>query len=509
MASKADLAQFHACFHVAAEMKTQRITPTLATYNTLLRALAHGGYNAPSLAVLEDMLSVGISPDVISFNFILHAYRTEPTFALPLILKRMHELRVAPNSATYTILIARFVDDGNLEVALQYLHEMRAHGLHPEGAAAQAVIVLAANRGHPRLAVDLAVAFEAETVRKIEDSVWLACLHSSAAQLYADGVVKCWSTLVTNLAISPDEGLCTLVLHTAARNGLPDLAADVLRILQILNIAWKEHHIAPLLEAFCRAQNFLGAFSTLNIMRKDNMDPTLQSALPVVQAVEANPDILDDLWGILAEMYKNNTPVDISAFNALLQASVSTQPLSRALGDFNSPNSYGLVPNAETFHIFLDGCISAGNVPYAEHAYQQFKDAGIHLDHDMIGKMITLHLTQDFYLNAFLILDEMKEAGHVPAQHLYEALAVKCAANADETGETVIADMKAAGYKVHPDFLRHVANLYQEAEQAEKLEAQRAAVEEASKTVTLDGLAQRFIETGGLVVEREEDERQK
>jgi hypothetical protein len=61
---------------------------------------------------------------------------------------------------------------------------MRTKHLIPDVAAAQAVIVLAANQGFPRLAVDIAVSFEKETVRKVEDSVWLACLHSSAAELY-------------------------------------------------------------------------------------------------------------------------------------------------------------------------------------------------------------------------------------------------------------------------------------------------------------------------------------
>jgi pentatricopeptide repeat protein len=96
----------------------------------------------------------------------------------------MEELGVSPNSTTYTILITRFVEDQNLEVALQYLHAMKAHNLQPEGAAAQAVIILAANQGYPKLATDLAIAFETESIRKLEDSVWLACLHASASELY-------------------------------------------------------------------------------------------------------------------------------------------------------------------------------------------------------------------------------------------------------------------------------------------------------------------------------------
>ncbi|KAJ7084329.1 hypothetical protein B0H15DRAFT_911071 [Mycena belliarum] len=500
LAAKADIGQFSACFALATDMKLQGVSPTISTYNTLLRALAlaHGGYAAPTLAVLEDMLSIGISPNVTSFNHIIRAHRTESSAFLPTILKRMEELGVAPNATTYTLLLTRFAEDGNLEVALHYLHAMRAQKLHPEVAAVQAVIILAANQGHPKLAVDLAVAFESETIRKVEDSVWLACLHSSAAVLYADGVLKCWHTLVADFAISPDEGLCLLVLHTAARNGLPDLGADVLRVLQQLDIPWAEHHMAPLFEAFCRADNFEGAFSTLHIMRGSGMNPTMETALPVVHAVERNPDVLVNLWAVLTEMKQAEKPIDICVFNTLLLASVSTQPLSRALADYNTLNSYGFSPNPETFHIFIDACIAAGNAAFGDLAFRQLKESGASLDHDIYGKMITLHLTQKIYDEAFLYLVDMQGAGHVPSRHLYEALIVKCATTGDERKTVALDEMRDAGHTIHPEFLEHLTQLAELAKAAEPV-VEAPSTSPAFGRGGIDGLAQRFIETGGLV----------
>lgn len=72
MAAKADGLQFHGCFALAAEMKQKGITPTILTYNTLLRALGHGGYGPQAFAVFEDMLSFGVSPDATSFNHLIH-----------------------------------------------------------------------------------------------------------------------------------------------------------------------------------------------------------------------------------------------------------------------------------------------------------------------------------------------------------------------------------------------------------------------------------------------------
>ncbi|KAJ7096379.1 hypothetical protein C8R44DRAFT_717856 [Mycena epipterygia] len=501
MAAKADVFQFPDCFALAAEMKQKGITPTISTYNTLLRALAHGGYAPQAFAVFEDMLSFGVSPDATSFNHLITAHRTETTAALPAILQKMEELGVAPNATTYTLLIDRFVADENLEAAIQHLYAMKAHNLLPEVAAAQAVIILAANRGYPRLAVDLAMAFEEDTVRKVEDSVWVACLHSSATELYADGVIKSWYILVRDLAISPDEGLCTLVLHTAARNGLPDLATDALRVLKVLEVPWMEHHLAPLFEAFCRAKRFQEAFSSLAIMRQSDIDPTMQTASPIIHLVQEDAEILDDLWAVLDQMHQEEKRIDITAFNALLQASLSTQPLTRALSDYNRLKSYGFTPNAETFHVFIDGCLSAANIAYGELAFRQLKEVGTPMDHDVFGKMITLHLTQDTYDDAFLYLEDMQSAGHVPAQHLYEALVLKCAAAGDSRYVVALDEMKEAGHKIHPDFVTDYTQLYDRAiaaAQVTSAESRTQALQQILLNVGPDESAQNFIETGGL-----------
>ncbi|KAF8210173.1 hypothetical protein K438DRAFT_1571193 [Mycena galopus ATCC 62051] len=495
MAAKADVGAFPACFAYAANMKQAGLAPNIATYNTLLRALAAGAYGPASLATLEDMLAVGVTPNAKSLNHILDAHRAESSSLIPYILTKLESMGVAPTTATYTLLITRFVAEENLEVALQYLHAMKARNLLPDVAAAQAVIVLAANQGFPRLAVDLAISFENQTVRKVENSVWLACLHSSAAELYAEGVSKSWYTLVTDLAISPDEGLCTLVLNTAARHGLPDLASDALRVLKVLEMPWMEHHMACLLEAFCRAERYQQAFSTLAIMRETEIIPTIRTALPIVKAVEQRPELLDNLWDTLSRIHQEGKAVDPSACSALVQAALSTQPLSRALGDYNALKSLGVTPNAEIFHTFVDGCISAGNVAYGELAFQQLKDAGVALDHDIFGKMITLHLTQDTYDDAFLYLEEMQGAGHVPARDLYTALAVKCATQGDHRYLVALDEMKEVGHKVPLEFKRHCSALNDAAHARLQLEALKDP--EFGK-LGVDGSAQRFIETGGL-----------
>ncbi|KAJ7287590.1 hypothetical protein C8J57DRAFT_1048704 [Mycena rebaudengoi] len=500
MAAKADVAQFPTCFNLAAEMKRKGIPPDITTYTTLLRALAHGGYAAQTLAVLEDMVNFGVHPNATCFNHIIHAHRTLTSPHLHLVLRKMEQLGVVPNAATYTLIITRFTAEDNLEMALQHLHTMKDHKLLPETTAAQAVIALAARQGHPRLAIDLAIWFEAQTVRKVENPIWLACLQSAAAELYAEGVIRCWYTLVADLAVSPDEGLCTLVLNTAARNGLPDLATDALRVLKVLEVPWMEHHLAPLFEAFCRAERFEDAFSTLVIMRQNNIEPTQHTAFPLIGIINGDPEILDKLRATLEQMRKEEKPVDISALNILVRASISAGQMSNALADYNSFKSFGLQPSRETFHHFIDGCISSSDVAYGELAFRQMVEGGTSPDHDVFEKMIMLHLKQETYDDAFLHLEQMQAAGFVPARHIYEALILKCASVGDARYSVALEEMREVGHRTRPDFMAEVARLNNLAlaAAAEVVEQARVEALKNSGGLGLDGSARKFIETGGL-----------
>lgn len=69
-------------------------------------------------------------------------------------------------------------------MAIQYLFAMRAQNIVPELLAVQAVIILAAESGYPRLALDLATYFEDVSHRRLGDAAWVACLHSAAQSLY-------------------------------------------------------------------------------------------------------------------------------------------------------------------------------------------------------------------------------------------------------------------------------------------------------------------------------------
>lgn len=95
---------------------------------------------------------------------------------------------IRPNEFTYEILILFTCKTENLEFALQKLSDMSHEDLAPTLKTAQSIVSLACDVNQPRLAVELAEAFERSSVRRLDGIVWMKCLTASAEALYVSGI---------------------------------------------------------------------------------------------------------------------------------------------------------------------------------------------------------------------------------------------------------------------------------------------------------------------------------
>ena len=110
----------------------------------------------------------------------------------------MEEAGIKHTEGTYALLIYRYLADSNLEMAFKLLVEMEGRGLKPRLRTAEGVIILAAQRRMPRLALELAENFEASSVRRLGMHVWVSCLLSSSECLYVSVISSCpWHALIT------------------------------------------------------------------------------------------------------------------------------------------------------------------------------------------------------------------------------------------------------------------------------------------------------------------------
>jgi len=378
-------------------------------------------------------------------------------------LQQMQEFGVKPSPSIYTAIIEAFVDQGNIEMALHYLFSMRNQDILPELSAVHDVVVLAANCGYSRLAIELASFYEKSSSRSLDDTVWMTCLASSAQNRYVclfqsfvdpshsyvlqklDGVQTCWSHVTEKLNVAPPEGICLSVLHTAARYGEPDLVTDVLRVLKLTDVSWEEHHFAALIEAFCRKNQLKEALVTLHIMRTNGIEPGEGTASNIVDTIK-DVDSLDSAWETIDEIHSSGGGLGTDALNVVIKASILLGDLQRAVGIYKAFSDYGLIPDVATFNLLLDGCTAARHRQLGDILLEDMKQTGLIPDDRTYEKMITLCLTQEFYEDAFYYLEEMKAAKYVPPRTVYEAILGKCKVAGDSRADIVVDEMKECGY---------------------------------------------------------------
>ncbi|GJE94436.1 hypothetical protein PsYK624_106060 [Phanerochaete sordida] len=436
-------------FQHAARMKEQGIKPNYATYESLLEACKDAALVDEAMAVFEDMLANGIMPQRPIFHHLIQAVRYEPVETALKIWNLMLARGISPTEATYELLITNLARYDMFEFALQKLAEMGDAGLKPTLKIAQSIITMACDLGHPRLAVELAEGFERSSVRRLDGVVWVKCLIASAEALYADGVLTCWEQVVQKMKITPDEGCCISVLHTAGRHGLSSLAPSVVEVLQSMNVTWEEHHFAPVVEAFCRDGNLKEAFGVLELMRTNDVPPTLETASPIYEAISGSADSLDDAYAILVDMHEGSRTVDVAAFNVVIQACVALLDLQRALGTYQSASELNVKPNADTYNLLLSACVTAGHRQLGDRLINDMREAGIAPDVRTYERLILLCLTQPTYEDAFYYLEEMKTRSLRPTLLIYESIVRKCFSAGDSRHQLALDEMVEQGYEIH------------------------------------------------------------
>ncbi|KAJ3992641.1 hypothetical protein F5050DRAFT_1787455 [Lentinula boryana] len=451
LASAATRGDSQRALEVVADMKLRGTKPDLDTYNLLLRSISGNVRSADAWAIFEDMKSYGIKPDVKTFNALIVAHQHRNSSYLWPIIRAMEEMGVEPNAATYSLIITYFASAKNIEAALRYFHAMKRKGIEPELRTLQLIVQAAADSGHARLALDVLNAFESDSVRRLESDVWINCLTASASCLWKDGVIECWKYVVQELNLSPGEGLCMAVLHTAARHGLPDLATDVFRVLRLTGVPLQERHVAPLIEAFCRAGQVKEAFMTVDIMQETI--PILPSTLlPILDHVKKNIDTFDSTWALMDEIHKER-PLQLSSLNIIVRAAIALGDLQRAVGAYKSFPDYNIKADRDTFHLLLEGTVAARHQALGDRILQDMKEAQIIFDSRTYELMIDLAITQETYEEAFQYLEEMKAAGFKPVASTYKALVNRCALEGDPRYTIALEEMEEMGYEVDSEFL--------------------------------------------------------
>ncbi|KIY44382.1 hypothetical protein FISHEDRAFT_51427 [Fistulina hepatica ATCC 64428] len=478
----------------AVRIKELGYKPDLSTYTSLMLAIAAQGGYVLAWALLEDALATGVQLDTVFFNHLIFALRSRTLADVWKATAKMQELGVEFNTVTYSLIIIRLVADGNMEQALQYAIAAKESGITLELQTISSVVHLVCDCDHPRLALDLAKWYEGDSDRRLNPALWAKILESSAMCNYADGTIECWDKAVKRLSVSPTEGICNLVLNTAARYGLISLAEEALQSLRDRNIEIQEHHLNGLVETYVNAKDLKGAITVVESMYTYGITPSMSSTLPVARAIARDVDTYDHTWTIIDEVFQEGRGIAQATLNAMVVAAVRLHDLQRALGAHKAFESYSLTPDLVTYNALLAGCRDASLRAIADKVVEEMKAANVAPDLETFELLIQTSLTQESYEDAFLFLEAAKHEGMHPSRETYKAIVERCASVGDPRYTIALEEMQESNYYVSRSWRGEMDVLYLLAG------GDASSHNEHPSFQGLDSDEQAYIESGGAAV---------
>lgn len=271
--------------------------------------------------------------------------------------------------------------------------------------------------------------------------------HLFSAKPQVDGVETALDLATRSKAYSPDEGLLARILDVAAKFGRPPLASRALSILSDLHATAQEFHLVALLEAYVKAGQVPEALRVFTSLRENGMAPT-QSTMEPIAAVLNTPEIIDQAFYGLEDMYRAGEKVDLASINALILACARLGDLRRVRATQAAISDFGLTPDHDTFDLVLEGCIVARHRALADTILSEMASAGLVLKPSTYQRLIQLCLVPDEYDEAFYYLEQMKTDGFTPSDVIYRSILAKCIQCGDSRADLVQEEMRGLGYKV-------------------------------------------------------------
>ncbi|CAG8490899.1 7769_t:CDS:2 [Acaulospora colombiana] len=465
--------------NVCEEMQRNNVKPDLLTYNILLSAYEPLGNVPDSLRLLDDMASAGIAPDITTYHILLRdAYYRELIFDM--IQK---DWNLQPNIVTYECYLDALLSNGELERGVEYLESLKSKDIQPTVKMYGSVIQSAISYGAVSEAFELLKTAENDKL-PIYVNMYYEVLRSCADEYNLDGVLFCWEKILEKNYATLDEGACIDVLHVAAKFGKPQLAAQVIVYLtEHRNVSLESHHLEPLLEAFIGDNDLKQAMDMLSIMRSSQIDVSLKSAAPIVDAIQTDVELIDKAYYALEELHKEGKKVDVVALNAIIVACrdvrkkidassseknnstntkkfVSNPDVHRAVETYKAAEKLEVTPDVNTFNALLNVCVAAQHRELGEQFWKEMKKMGIRPTIESYRRMIFLCCSQlnDDYEDAFIYLEEMKAQNMLPTPTIYERIIRKCVQHDDARAKIALEEMENFGYKPSPalqDLLRY------------------------------------------------------
>ncbi|KAG8815994.1 hypothetical protein FRC17_000503 [Serendipita sp. 399] len=440
---------------ICTQFKRHQMQPTTAFYRALMQLLSEKHMYKEIKALFCDAEALGLKPDREMWNYLLQS-DSHTTFALSATIHRMQQAGVTLNARSYHIILRHYADTGNMLMCLRTLQEMKEKKIMPGITAVEGLVIRACADNLPRLGHGLAVDYESKSSRRLSHHVWAHILASSAHTFYTRGLIEGWQRLVVDGGITPDEGICTMVINAASVAALSELVESAIDALKTINVLLREHHIAPLMSSLATQGEIQKALELFDFMEKHNIQPTRFTARSLTKLLSAQGN-LDTAISHLRERAKTIGYNSVGAFNCVLAATLKEKTnYSIALG--KEIDDLKVTPTIDTFNILIHSACVRLNAPAAQGYFEELLRRGLEPNKETYERIITLLTSEPAYDDAFLYLQKMNSVRLVPSFEVLMGLAKKCSLRYDTRWKSLVTQMEKHNYIVSEELMEYLVS---------------------------------------------------
>lgn len=382
----------------------------------------------------------------------------------------MRQARHESNATTYRIVMQHHANARNLLMCLRTLQRMKEAGIAPDISTVETLVTTASLEFLPRLAHELAVDYEQKSARRLNLAAWTHILAASAHCFYVGaplalsskclpflqtaGVVEGWRRVVVDGGITPDEGICTMVLNASGVAGLPGLAEEAIRQLQTMRVPLQEYHVSPLILALAQHGEVATALEVFDLMDQHDIRPTRFTARALIKLL-SNPDHMQTALEYLRNRAETKGNL-VGAYNCVLVAGIKDWSRTMALG--KEMDDLKVMPTIDTYNILIHGACIRRNVSAAHSYYEEILQRGLEPNKETYERIIVLLTSEPVYDDAFLYLHKMTSSRLVPSQEVLVGLAKKCSIRFDARWKSLVKQMEKHGYAVDDELMKFLVS---------------------------------------------------
>ncbi|XP_038977817.1 pentatricopeptide repeat-containing protein At1g26460, mitochondrial-like [Phoenix dactylifera] len=435
--------------------------PDVHLYNHYLRAnLMMGATAGELLDLVAQMQEYQIAPNTASYNLVLKAmFQARESEAAEKLVDRMLQTGTLPDDESYNLVIGLLILVNQIDSSLKYLDLTLKSGFMVSSSIFSDCVRSCVNAGRLDALSSIIEKCKMTDQNKALCPGWNLCNYIADVALQADNsklayfsleFLARWIARGENarppVLLSVDEGLVVSALGTAGRtydSTLLDASWSILRrSLRQKRAPNPESYLAKIF-AHVSLGNLQRAFSTLNEFENaygnsGEVDQQLfspfTSLYPLVLACCKNGfSTLDSVYFQLENLSRADPPYkSVSALNCVILGCANNWDLDRAYETFEAiTEKMGLTPDIHSYNALMRAFGKLKKTAEASKVFEHLVSLGVKPNATTYSLLVDAHLVNRDPKAALAVTDEMVEAGFTPTKEMLKKVRRRCSRESD------------------------------------------------------------------------------